>query len=155
MSLHCYHEPSANAAIISADTAGSQLGSAATLANSATIPANTAGGQFGSATCISSSTSTVDTSTAIAVVVGIGATLGIALVAMIIMFCRERKRNARLQDIKGSLSGIDPSNRNSLRNTLKSHKSWAAQNVLELRGDMVGYELPRGSIHELGGAGAI
>jgi len=124
--------------------------------SSAATSTNIGGGQTGSAACDSSSTSKASNSTIIAVGVGIGAPLGIALAALLLMFCRERKRNARLQQSQSQNSRIEGENliRNNTRNTMRWEMDGPGQKgkrttLAELRGDMMGSELPEGNLQEL------
>ena len=119
-------------------------------------PTTTFGGQNGSATCISASTSQAKSSTIIAVGAGIGAPLGIALAALVLMFCRERKRNARFQQNQNALTGIGTPSRNTIRWEKAGLGQYGRRvTVAELKGDMVGSELPGKHIHELGGGNVI
>ena len=120
------------------------LGTAAT-------PTTNVGGQNASATCISSSTDKASSSTIIAVGVGIGVPLGIALAALMLMFCRERQRNARLQQSLHSSTKVETSDRYDMSNTMRWEmdgpgKTGRRTTVAELRGDMMGCELPGGNL---------
>ncbi|MCJ1434040.1 hypothetical protein MMC27_003406 [Xylographa pallens] len=137
---------SAATAVGSGQSGASQtvpLGTAAT-------PTPNAGGQNVSATCISSSTDKASSSTIIAVGVGIGVPLGIALAALMLMFCREKKRNARLQQSQHSSTKVETLNRYDMRNTMRwemdGPEKTGRTTVAELRGDVMGCELPGGNL---------
>jgi hypothetical protein len=124
-----------------------------TSASTITTPTNTISSQTSSAACAASPT---NNSEVIGVGVGIGATMGIALVALIVLLYRERRRNARLQQSHNSLSGIDYPNRNNIMSEKGSlGQDGRRATLAELRGDGMGYELSGGNLHEMGGTNAI
>jgi hypothetical protein len=112
-------------------------------------PSDTVSGQTGSAACTSS---LAGNSEVIGIGVGIGATLGIALIAMTIFFYRERRRNARLQQIGTSLSGICYPNMNNMTAEKDSLLGQAGRRTTrgELRGDGIGVEVSGANMHDMG-----
>jgi hypothetical protein len=112
-----------------------------------TIPTSS---QSGSAISTSSPPSN---SEAIKVGVGVGATMGIALIALMILFYRERKRNARLEQTQNSRSGIAYSSiNNPMLGNGTLEQDGRRTTLAELRGDGTGYELSGGNLlPEMGG----